>query len=329
MNTKGILACFVFVFLLAGFTTEALSQQYPANPITMVVGVSPGGIIDVTTRVLTEEAKKFLGQEVLVVNKIGTTHVTGMSYVISSKPDGYTLGCSTDMPYVRGPYVLKLNFDPLTDTLPIILFAGFRDAFIVSAESPFKTFKEVVDFARENPGKLTFAHTGISTLPYLTIAGVTLQRKLNITSVPFTGEGLIFTNLIGGHVMMGGVGFTAAVPHVKAGKIRILALNGDERVETFPQVPTLKELGMDQPLPTAGCVIYGPKDLPDSVAKIIEDTIIKVCESAAFKKYALDNDLYLTKGGITGKELRNYLSAAHKNTGDLMYELGIIKTKPQ
>ena len=155
-----VLSVFMGVLLMAALTGPAFSQDYPTKAITAVVGMEPGGIVDVATRVLVDEAKKLVGQDILVENKPGASHMVAGSYVISSKPDGYTLWSSTDAPFVRMPHMMKLKFDPIAETTPIIFYGVFTHFILVPADSPFKTLKDLLTYAKENPNKLTFGTPG-------------------------------------------------------------------------------------------------------------------------------------------------------------------------
>ncbi len=147
-------------FLVAGLAAVAFSQDYPTKTITMEVGMEPGGIVDVATRVLSEETKKVLGQDILIENKPGASHMVAGSYVVASKPDGYILFSATDAPFIRVPHMLKLKFDPIAETTPIIFYGIFTHFIVVPADSPFKTLKDMLTFAKQNPEKLTFGNPG-------------------------------------------------------------------------------------------------------------------------------------------------------------------------
>lgn len=327
---KKLLTFIVAVFLVIGFTAEVFPEQYPTQPITLVVGMAPGGITDLATRAIANEAKKLLGVELLVVNKPGAMQTVAMSYVISSRPDGYILGATTDAPYVRAPHLLSLNFNPHTETIPILYYGTFLDIIIARADGPFKTFKEVINFAKENPGKLTYGNPGISSGPYLGMGGFALQMGLKISMVPFTGDSEVLLSLLGGQIMLAGMGPGSCLSQVRAGKVKILAvIQGDERWEAFPEVPTFHEFGYKDALPPPALGIFGPKGLPEPVVKKIEDAFKKASNSAEFKKFALNNEVYPMKKGTTGQELRTYLSQASQITGNLVQKLGLSKTQPK
>jgi len=225
----------------------------------VVCGYAAGGLTDSSTRVIWEEAKKFLGVGVLVQNKPGASGMVGISYIISSaRPDGYTLGAATDSDYLRSPHMLKLNFNPIKDTLPLIIYASTNNFIVVPKDSPLKTFKDLIDFAKANPGKLTYGHAGLGSAMYMAFAGVAQQLGLNVGYVTFPGDAPNLLAALGGHVMSAGISAAPCVPQIKAGKLRALAVtNGEERIEAHPS-------GTDalRVYPTSECyTTFRPDDL--------------------------------------------------------------------
>lgn len=323
-----IMAGLLFVMPLT-LPVEA-APPFPSQPITLVVGMAAGGITDMATRALAEEAKKILKQEILVVNKPGASQTVAMSSVITAQPDGYTLGSTTDAPFLRAPHMMTLNFNTLTDTRPIILYGKFTSVVVVPTDSPFKTLKDALDFAQQNPGKLTFGHPGIGTTPYLCPAGMGLQKGFKISFVPFPGDSAVVTALLGKHIMIGGMGAASCMSQIKAGQVRVIGvIEGEDRLEAFPQAQTLHELGMQNVLPPPTFVAFGPKSLPDPVAKKLEDAFLKASESPGFKKFAVENEIFPVKKGGTGPELLSYLNAAYAKTGNLIRAIGMAPTKPK
>jgi tripartite-type tricarboxylate transporter receptor subunit TctC len=330
VSSKKVLPCLMGVVFMMCFTTVAFSQDYPTKAITIVVGMEPGGIVDVATRVLVDDAKKVLGQDILVENKPGASHMVAGSYVISSKPDGYTLWSSTDAPFVRMPYMMKLKFDPIAETTPIIFYGIFTHFILVPAESPFKTLKDMLTFAKENPGKLTFGNPGFGMVPHMAMAGMEVETGLKISHVPFGGEPKEIAALLGGHLMAAGIAIESSISQVKAGKLRALGiLQGEERVSAFPEIPTLKEAAKEFGMKTAvtypGLMVSGPKGLPDPIVKKLAAAFDTARKSAGFQKYAKETYIFQDKMPMTREALRDHLIRGYKETGDLVQKLGIQK----
>jgi tripartite-type tricarboxylate transporter receptor subunit TctC len=325
---NGLLLCLLVLALLLTTLLPAHAQQYPAKPITLVVGMPPGGITDLVSRVMAEEAKKMLKQEVLVASKPGASQTVAMSYVISAAPDGYTLGSTTDTPILRAPHMMTLSFNPLADTSPILFYGTFRSIVIVPADSPFKTLKDMLDFTAKNPTKLTYGSPGLGTTAYLGMAGMALQKGLKVSFVPFAGDAAVLTAVLGGHIMAGSLGIGSCISQIKAGKVRVIGIvEGEDRLDMFPQAQTLHELGMQDALPAPGFVIFGQKNLPAPIVKKLEETFVKAADSPAFKKFAQENDIYAVKKGGTGTDLQKVLKIGYEKTGILMRALGLDKTK--
>ncbi len=330
---KGFL-CLLCLFLLAALTPPAFSQDYPTKTITIVVGMAAGGIVDVASRVLSEEAKKVLGQDIIVENKPGASHMVAGNQVVSSKPDGYTLWGATDAPFIRVPHMLKLKYDPITETTPIIFYGIFTHFIVVPAEkpveSPFKTLKDMLAFAKANPGKLTFGNPGFGTVPHLTMAGVELETGLKISHIPFDGEPKEIAALLGGHLMAAGIAIESCISQVQAGKLRAIGvLQGDDRLSAFPEIPTLKEVAREFGMKTSviypGLMMAGPKGLPEPIVKKLAGAFETGRKSAAFQKYAKETYIFQDRMPMTGEALRNHLSRGYKEIGDLVQKLGIQK----
>lgn len=328
--SKKVLACLLGIVFMMGFTTVAFSQDYPTKTITMVVGMEPGGIVDVASRVLSEEAKKVIGQDILVENRPGASHMVAGSYVISSKPDGYTLWGSTDAPFIRVPHMLKLKFDPISETTPIIFYGIFTHFIVVATDSPFKNLRDFFVFAKENPGKLTFGNPGFGTVPYITMAGVELETGLKFSHIPFAGEPKEIAALLGGHLMAAGIAIESCIAQVQGGKLRAIAvLQGDERLSAFPEIPTLKEVakefGMKSSVIYPGLMFSGPKGLPEPIVKKLAAVLDTARRSAGFQKYAKETYIFQDKMPMTGQVLQNHLNNGYKEIGDLIQKLGIQK----
>jgi len=329
-SSKRVFPCLMGIVLMTCFTTVVFSQNYPTKAITVVVGMEPGGIVDVATRVLADEAKKPLGQDIIVENKPGASHMVAGSYVISSKPDGYALWSSTDAPFVRMPHMMKLKFDPIAETTPIIFYGIFTHFILVSADSPFKTLKDMLTYAKENPGKLTFGNPGFGMVPHMAMAGMEIETGLKISHVPFGGEPKEIAALLGGHLMAAGIAIESSISQVKAGKLRALGiLQGEERVSAFPEIPTLKEVAKEFGMKTAvtypGLMISGPKGLPDPIVKKLILAFDTARKSAGFQKYAKETYIFQDKMPMIGETLRNHLNHGYQETGELVQKLGIQK----
>lgn len=318
------------VFFMICTAETVVAQEYPTKAVTMVCGMDPGGVVDVATRVLVDNTKKILGQDILVENKPGASHMVAASYVVNAKPDGYTLFTATDAPFVRAPHMMKLKFDPLAEMTPIIFYGIFTHFVVVPADSPFKTLKDMLLYAKQNPDKLTFGNAGFGQVPHLAMAGMALETGMKITHVPFAGENKEIAALLGGHLMAAGIAIESCISQVQAGKLRALAvLQGDERLKAFPDIPTLKEVakefGMKSTVSYPGLMLAGPKGLPEPIVKKLADVFDAGRKTPGFQKYAKEGFIFQDNMPVTGKALKDQLEKGFKETGALTETLGIKK----
>jgi tripartite-type tricarboxylate transporter receptor subunit TctC len=326
---KGVF-CLLVVFGLTGFTETVFSLDYPTKTITVVAGGDPGSGMDVVTRAIVEETKKILGREVMVENKPGASHMVALSYVISAKPDGYTLISASDAAFVRSPHLLKLKFDPLAETVPIILYGTGAHFFLVPADSPFKTLRDLLTFAKQNPGKVTIGNPGFGTIPYLTMAGVELETGLKFSHVPFTGEPKMIAALLGGHITSAIINNTSAISQIQAGTLRAIAIpQGDDRLSAFPDIPTLKEVakefGMKSTVLFPGLMIAAKKGVPGPIVEKLATVFNQARMSSGFQKYAKENYIFQDGMPLVGQKLQDYLTNAYKDIGEMIQKLGIEK----
>lgn len=327
---KNIFLYLIVILFIIFYGEISSPQDYPTKPITIVVGMEAGGIVDVATRMLSEEAKKIIGQDIIIENRPGASHMIAGSHVISSKPDGYTLWGSTDAPFIRMPHMMKLKFDPIAETTPIIFYGTFTHFILVPPESPFKTLKELLIYVKQNPGKLTFGIPGVGMVPHMAMAGMEVETGLKVSFVPFAGEPKIIAALLGGHLMAAGIAVESSITQVKAGKLKALGiLQGEERLSAFPDLPTLKEVAKEFGMKTAviypGLMISGPKGLPDSIVKKLVTVFDEARKSPGFQKYAKETYIFQDNMPLIGDTLRNHLLKGYKETGELVQKLGIQK----
>ena len=261
------------------FGTPVLAQPFPSKPITLICPWPAGGGTDLHLRKLAELTSKRLGQNVIVENRPGGSGMNGPATMAkTARPDGYTISQLTISAF-RVPHMQKVDWDPLTDFTYIIGLAGYTFGVVVKADSPFKTFNDLLDYARANPGKLSYATPGTGTSLHLAMEEVASKAGVQFLHVPFKGYADGAIALMGGHVMVQ-VDSTGWAKQVDAGAQRLLATLGDKR--TRWGAPTVKELGVDT-VSASPFGLVGPKGMPRDVVKTLHD---------AFKK-SLDDPDYL------------------------------------
>ena len=262
-------------------------QAYPTKSIEMIVPYGPGAPMDIMSRLVAETAPKYLGQPLVVVNKIGAGGALGAAEVIGAKPDGYKLVCLTTVFFALTTKTQKIPFDP-NQLSPLANFIEYKSGLVVRGDSPWRSFNEMLDYAKKNPGKLRWAHSGRGIQEH--IAGLSIFKKARVETldIPYTGGvPTKVVALLGGHIDASMMTYGTIKDHVKAGKMRFVAVINDRRYSDSDliNVPTVVELGFPE---TATLKVYSGffvhKDTPGEIKKFLVDTFKKIYEDPEFKK---------------------------------------------
>ena len=252
---------------LMALAAPALGQQFPAKPISLICPWPPGGSTDVHLRKFAEIAQKHLGQPVIVENKPGAGGTVGPSTMAATaRPDGYTLA-QYPISLIRVAHMQKASWDPLKDFTFIIGLTGYTFGVVVKSDSPFKTFNDLIAYAKANPGKMSFGSTGNGTSPHLLMEEVAMKANVQFLHVPFKGNADSTQALMGGHIMAQSDA-TGWGRHVDAGAFRLLVTFGEKR--TRWNAPTAKELGIDV-VSYSPYGIVGPKGMEPQVVRALHD----------------------------------------------------------
>jgi tripartite-type tricarboxylate transporter receptor subunit TctC len=253
--------------------------KYPSKPITLIVQFGPGGMTDTTARKLAEIAGKALGQPVVVENKPGGAGVIAFSAVAKAPSDGYTLG-TVSAPLAMVPHLRNVPFKVKEDFTYIMRYLNNVQAFMVAVDSRWKTLKDFMAEARDNPGKLTVADMGAKSVTDVIVKQLAMAEKVNLSFVPTSSGGEVQSLLLGGHVQ---AGFAGELILLRTGKIKALAVFAEQRLSEIPDVPTLGELGykIDAPLWSG---IAGPKDLNPQIVKKLGDAFKKAYDDPSYKE---------------------------------------------
>ena len=320
----GVIVFFMCIVILFSLNSTAAETAYPTRPIEMTIGFAPGAGTDLGARMIAENSRKYLGQEVVCINKPGGAGRVAMTLMSKAKPDGYSLGATTSSCIVASPHLEEVPYKPLEDFTYINQYGMLNFGVSVVKGSPFKTFKEVIEFARANPDKLTVGIVGVNTTDHIALQALALFENLKIKFVPFDGAAPTMTALLGGHIMIATTASSGYAPHFKAGTVRLLVTYGEERMEQSPEVPTIKEVGYPSLVIQSWYAIYGPKNMEPSIVKKLEDAFGKAMMTPEFKKVADQLEIY-TKKPLFGQELTNAFRNHYKNNGELYKKVGLIK----
>ncbi len=248
---------------------------WPNQTVKLMIAFPAGGPTDITMRTLAENASKLLGQQVIIENKPGAGGTLPAQQLQQAKPDGYTLG-QIPLGVFRLPYTTRITWDPVKDISYIVGVTGYAFGIVVPAESPIKTWADFVAYARAHPGKLAYGSTGVLTSPHLTVEDIAQRLNLQLNHIPYKGSADLMQALLGGQ-LMAAADSTGFAPHVASGKLRVLNTWGEQRLAKFPDVPTLKELGI--PLVQASPYgIGGPKGMDPALVQRIHDVFKQAME---------------------------------------------------
>ena len=321
LNRRQVLASAAALAAPALLPAHALAQdKFPSRPIKLIAPWPTGGSSDAVMRAFGDSASKALGVPVVVENKPGAGGTLGASAMVSAAPDGYTL---TQLPLgiYRLPHMQAMNFDPVKDLTHIVCLTGYTFGIACTADAPFKTLKDMVAYAKANPGKLEYGHTGTGTTPHLAIEEFSDKAGIQLNPIPFKGSAEIMQAILGGHIRMMS-GTTEFAPHVQSGKLRLLATLGSQRNKAFPDTPTVKESGWDT-ISESPFGIGGPKGMDPAVVKVLHDAFKATLDDPDVKA-ALDKFyqpvIYMNTADYTAYAARTF--AAEKAT---IERLGLAK----
>ncbi len=276
--------------LVLGLAGPALAQQFPTKEVSIIIPYAAGGATDLVFRALAATTSKYLGQAVVVVNKPGGGGAVGFTDAAQARPDGYTL-VTAITPVTILPHQVKTAFT-YRSFEPVINVVLDPAMFQVRADAPWKTLQEFLDYAKRNPGMITVGNSGAGGGVHLIALAFEKAAGVKFNHIPFAGGGPSVTALLGGHVHAVSVSPPEGIAHVKAGKLRIIALFSEKRMPDFPNVPTVREQGVDFGM-SQWRGLAAPKGTPAPVIKTLHDAFKKGMDDPIFLKNAVDMSVAL------------------------------------
>ncbi len=314
--------CLFFLVVMLAFPGFAPAQEkYPDKSINFIIGYPAGGTTDIGARSFVSAASKILGQPVIVINKPGGGSAVAIALLKNEKPDGYTIGILPSGA-VLSQHMRKVPYDSAKDFTPIMQYAVYLYGLVVQSDSPWKTFKEFIDYAKANPGKIRYATAGAGTPQHLVMERLAIEEKIKWTHVPFDGGNPATAALMGGHVEALSQPPEWRKP-VESGRLRLLAVYGEKRMTNFPNVPTLLELGYKITVVPSLISIVGPKGLSPHVVDTLHGAFRKAMDDPDFIKVSNQVDqppLYRSP-----QDLEKHLVQINEEVGTLIRNLGLRK----
>jgi tripartite-type tricarboxylate transporter receptor subunit TctC len=279
---------FIASILLA--LCSQLAFAYPDKPVRIVVPWPPGGGSDTLSRLVSAEAQKILGQSILIDNRAGASGVIGTEYVARAAPDGYTLLWAINS-HTTNHLLVKVNYDPLTDFSAVTQIAASSYLLLVNPEFPAKTWKEFLEVVKAQPGKLSYASAGNGTLQHLGMEMLKRAAGIDLVHVPYKGSGPAITDVMAGHIDITFEAASGTLAHVRAGKLRAIAVAMPGRIGTLPDVPTFTEAGLPGFVVAGFTGLLAPANTPAGVIEKLNAAYTQALDAPAVRQRMADMGL--------------------------------------
>ncbi|MDX3906567.1 MAG: tripartite tricarboxylate transporter substrate binding protein [Pigmentiphaga sp.] len=310
---------FLLAPLLAAISATATAQEYPSRPVEIIVPYSAGGSVDVMARAFSRELSDILSTQIVVNNRDGAGGTIGVAAVASARPDGYTVLFSPSSPLTQAPFLmgrLPYQTDSITPICQI-----FENPFVIAVrkDSPVKTLKELLEQARQQPGKLSYGHAGPGSVPHLATANLAKSAGVAFNEIAFRGDAQVIPQLLGGHIDFGALGVSSVV-----GKdLRILAVYGDKRLPGMPEVPAITEFGIKHAV-IARNGLY----VRQGVSQAARDKLQQACHAATEKTefQTAARQLYQQVNYLDSATFATRLADDNQTNRALIESLGLLKS---
>lgn len=286
---KSIVAGLSAVAFGLGLASQAALAAYPDKPVTIIVPFPPGGSTDMVARAIAPKLQEKLGQPFVIDNRAGATGAIGATAVKNAAPDGYTFMVASIGVYAINPFIQKkLQYDPVKDLDPITVAVRAPNVLVTNPNFPAKSVQELIAQLKKQPDKITFASSGAGSSDHLTAALFWQKSGTSGIHVPYKGGAPAITDLLGGHADVSFQNINAVISHIKAGKLKVLAITGDKRSPLLPDVPTLAEAGVPGVNVYSWQAVAGPKGMPADVKKKLHDGIVAALNDPTNRKQMED-----------------------------------------
>ena len=300
-----------------------LGQSFPTKPIRLILPFPAGGLVDGTARAITQPMAESLGQPVIIESRPGGSTFIGMSACAKSPPDGYTICMTTpdSLSYNQNLFT-QMPYDPETDFVPVTNLVNTNNLIVAHSSAPFNSFKEMIAYAKANPGKVNWGSWGQGSIPHVYLEWFKRAPGIELAHVPYKGAGQAFPAILSGeiHVTYGGLGF--AIPHIKAGKLKPLAVT-PARSQLLPDIPTLAEFGADPGLPSYFGV-FAPGKTPMPIVEKLSAEFAKALRAPKIQEFLKAQTLEPV--GNSPAEFAAFVKADRANAAKVFKSMGIKPT---
>jgi tripartite-type tricarboxylate transporter receptor subunit TctC len=276
-------------FFLSAFAYEnAAAQPYPSRPIHLIVGFTPGGGVDINARLLAPKLAEYLGQQVVVENKPGAGTNIANEFVARSPADGHTLLVNTSALAINMSLYRNLPFDALRDFAPLSVISESPNVLVVPAKFHAANARELIDLARKSPGKLNYSSAGVGTTQHLAAELLKLRTKTFIVHIPYRGSAPSLTALMASEVDFSFANIPAIHAHVKSGRLRPLAIAAPRRDRQLPDVPTMKEAGIDGVEVAVWYGVFAPAGTPKEIVRTLSSAVVRATRDPDTRRRLLE-----------------------------------------
>jgi tripartite-type tricarboxylate transporter receptor subunit TctC len=298
------------------------TRNVPIETLRFIAPYPPGGSSDVLARVIAQKLTEALGRQVIVENRPGATGNIGHELAAKSAPDGYTLLLTTKSQMVNNPYLFKrLPFDPLNDFSLLTMIANAGHVLVVHPAVPARNVKELVALAKARPGKLSYGSAGAGSTVGIVAEVFKSIAKVDILAVPYKGTVLAVSDVVGGQIELVFSDMVPAVPQIRGARLRALAVTTSERSPALPEVPTMIESGIKEPLPTQWWGMSGPKGLPPAIVTRLNNEIARIVQLPDVKQRY--NDLGIVPMHITSERMLETIRAEIPQMAKILAAIGL------
>ncbi|MCW5603048.1 MAG: tripartite tricarboxylate transporter substrate binding protein [Burkholderiales bacterium] len=316
-----VLLAIASVVVGANIHKASAQPVYPSKPIRIVNPFPPGGATDIQARILAEKLTPRLGQQVVVENRGGANGVIGMEIVARAPADGHTLVLTTSGNWAVHPHLYKLPYDTAKDFAPVILVGTTPGVLVVHPSLPVKTVKEFIALARRNPGELTYGSSGVGGFAHISAELFASMTKTKMTHVPYKGSVQSLMDLIAGHIQVSFNITAPSLPHIRAGRIRALAVTSAKRVPSLPDAPTISEAGVPGYENSTWSGLSAPAGTPQPIIERVNREFASVLQMPDVQeRFAAGESIVM---GGTPEQFRDYLKLELSKYGKLIRESGI------